>query len=117
MKPYFVDFIVSYRLYSQEEGGRKITFQGLRCDFLYQEDEAKIEIYIIHPTFLNEDGSIFEDEKPVLLLGRAKMWILSSEIKEKIHRSRIKVGIKGYFMEGARKIGEVVVDEVVGLYE
>jgi len=110
------DFIVSYKLYSKEEGGREITYQHLRCDFLYEEDDfTKNKIYMIHPEFIDKNGKPFNKETPIPLLGNASMWILNSEIREKIHKFRIKVGVKGYFMEGKRKIGEVIVKKIVSL--
>ncbi len=112
------DFEVKYRLYSKEEGGRKATYQGLRCDFLYDGDNAEIDgIYAIHPEFIDEYGNvILETDKPVKLSGTAKMWILFPEMINEVHGDRIKVGVKGYMMEGPRKIGEVEVTKVVGLY-
>jgi hypothetical protein len=112
------DFIVSYRLYSQNEGGRKVTYQHLRCDFIFEgDDPQKDEIHMIHPEFLDKDGLPITEEVPVPLSGRASMWIIVPEMPNKVYQSRIKIGTRGFFMEGARKIGEVVVDEIVGLYE
>ena len=44
------------------------------------------------------------------------MWILIPKMREKVHKQRIKVDTKGYFMEGCRKVGEVEVVKIVGLY-
>lgn len=44
------------------------------------------------------------------------MWILFPEMRELVHKDRIKVGIKGFMMEGQRKIGEVEVIKIVGLH-
>ena len=111
------DFIVCYRLFSQSEGGRELTFQHLRCDFMYAGDKPENGIYMIHPELLNEAGQPLEDDISVPLKWRASMWIVVPEMREKVHRSRIDVGTKGYFMEGSRKIGEVVVEKIVGLHE
>ncbi len=112
------DFVVSYRLYSPSEGGRKVTFQHLRCDFMYEDDDPIADgIFMIHPEFLGEDGQPLGQEAPVPLEGKATMWILIPEMRESVHRSRIKVGVRGYFMEGARKIGKVTVDAIAGLNE
>lgn len=112
------DFIVRYRLYAPSEGGRKVTFQHLRCDFLYAgDDPAKDGIHMIYPEFLNDAGEPFARDMPVPLIGRASMWILNPELRAKVHRARLHVGVRGHFMEGARKIGDVEVETIEGLHE
>lgn len=111
------DFEVTYHLYSKGEGGRKATYQGYRCDFMYSTDDAKDGIYCIHPEFENEFGNLVTDvNKPVSLDGVARMWILFPQMRELVHKERIEIGIKGYMMEGARKVGEFEVTKIVGLY-
>ncbi|MNC65119.1 hypothetical protein D3C75_1153810 [compost metagenome] len=74
-------------------------------------------IYCIHPEFEDEDGNIILDEdRSVSMSGTARMWILFDEMREKVHKHRIKVGTKGYFMEGPRRVGEVEVTEIIGLF-
>lgn len=112
------DFLVQYRLYSPSKDGRKVTFQHLRCDFMYEgDDPVKDGIFMIHPEFQGEDGSPIEEEVPVPLEGKASMWILVPESRASVHRSRAKVGTRGHFMEGPRKIGDVTIEEIVGLHE
>lgn len=112
------DFVVRYRLYSLSEGGRKITFQHLRCDFMYEGDDPfKDSIYMIHPQFLDEEGNALSVERAVPLEGKASMWILDPEMRATIHRKRAKIDTKGYFMEGSRKVGEVIIEEIIGLHE
>lgn len=112
------DFIVKYRLYSPEEGGRKVTYQHLRCDFMYEGDNPWDDaIYMIHPEFLDEAGIPIEDKVVVPPQGRASMWVLVPEMRASVHRSRAKVGVRGHFMEGARKIGDVEIEEIAGLHE
>ena len=111
------DFVVKYSLYAPSEGGRKVTFQHLRCDFMYHGDDPKVDgISMIHPEFLGDNGVPVGDEMPVSPEGHASMWILIPAAR-KAHQSRIQIGTRGYFMEGSRKIGEVVVEKTVGLYE
>lgn len=111
------DFIVSYTLFPESEGGRKATYQHLRCDFLYAgDDPVEDAIYMIHPEFLDESGQPRGLDSPVPLEGHATMWVIVPEMREKVHRARIKVGTEGYFVEGARKIGKVRVEKIVGLY-
>ena len=109
------DFNVDYRLYSQSEGGRKVTFQHLRCDFLYDGDDPEVDgLYMIYPEFLDESGNPIKTDVIVPLEGRASMWIVVDEMRT-IHKERITVGTKGYFMEGSRRIGEVTVTEIVDI--
>ncbi|MDO6387501.1 hypothetical protein [Uliginosibacterium sp. 31-12] len=118
IRKYNPDFVVRYRLYSPSEGGRKITFQHLRCDFMYEgDDPSKDGIYMIHPQFLDEEGNALPQDQAVPLEGKTSMWILVPEMRASIHKARATVGTKGYFMEGSRKVGEVTIDEIVGLYE
>ena len=113
------DFVVRYRLYSPEEGGRKVTYQHLRCDFMYEEDSKanNNQIYMIHPEFINENETPIAENIPIPLLGKSFMWVLVPEMRNEIHRKKIQVGTKGYFVEGSKKIGEVVVEKIVGLLE
>ncbi|MEJ3716945.1 hypothetical protein [Paenibacillus polymyxa] len=112
------DFIVEYRFYTPEEGGRKqLPIQGYRCDFSYEGDDITTTgIYAIHPEFEDEEGQLIMDTRhPVYREGQARMWILFGEMREKVHRHRIHVGTRGYFMEGPRRVGEVEVTSLVGL--
>ena len=112
------DFVVSYRLYSPSEGGRKVTYQHLRCDFMYEgDDPSKDGIFMIHPEFLGKDGKPLDERHPVPLEGKATMWVLMPEMRASVHRSRAKVGTRGHFMEGPRKIGDVKIEAIVGLHE
>lgn len=112
------DFTVKYRLYSPSEDGRKITFQHLRCDFMYEgDDPMKGDLFMIHPEFLDECGEPIEEGVAVPLEGRATMWILNPEMRMSVHGSRARVGVRGHFMEGARKIGDVEIERIVGLHD
>lgn len=55
------DFRVKYRVYTQDEGGRKNpVFQGYRSDFFYDGDDLNSGIYsAIHPEFEDEHGNVF----------------------------------------------------------
>ncbi|QHW33228.1 hypothetical protein GZH47_22190 [Paenibacillus rhizovicinus] len=113
------DFRVNYRFYLTEEGGRRnLPFQGYRSDFSYEGDDIKeTGIYMIHPEFEDELGEvIFEDNIQVPQRGTARMWVLIPEMRSEIHKHRIKIGVKGYFMEGSKKVGEMEVIEIMGLY-
>lgn len=110
------DFIVEYRFLSLDEGGRKSTpTQGYRSDFMYSGDENLKQLWMIWPEFLDNENNIILD-KSILVptSGKAKMWILNETLYE-LHKDRIKVGLKGFFMEGRHKVAECEVIQIVNL--
>ncbi len=111
------DFVVKYRLFQPSDGGRKVTFQHLRCDFLYEGDDPIADgIYAIHPEFLDRDSRPIAENIAVPLDGKASMWILMPHMRQ-VHRARIKIGTCGHFVEGSRKIGDVEVVSIAALHE
>lgn len=115
------DFIVKYKFYTKKEVGRKTgePFQGYRSDFMYFEDEVEntieSQMWMIHPEFMDFKGDIILDKTiPVPQIGKAKMWILNEKLLD-IHKKRIKIGQKGFFMEGPVKTAECEVIEIVNL--
>ena len=113
------DFEVRYRFFTREEGGRISgpPWQHYRCDWAYADDDISAAgIYMIHPEFTAEDGSILPEGIPVPWSGTATMWILVPEMRAEIHRSRIAEGVRGYFMEGSHRVAEAVVTRVIGLH-
>jgi hypothetical protein len=112
------DFEVKYRFLSSLEGGRLTgpPFQGYRCDWAYEGDDiAKTGIYMIWPEFEDENGNILEKNIQVPVEGIAGMIIINKELKETIHRERIKVGVRGFFMEGGKRVAEAVVIRICNL--
>lgn len=108
------DFEVRYRLLLED--GRQY-YQRMRCDWSYEGDDiSETGIYMIWPEFLALDGSVFPQDTPIPMSGMATMWIVSPEIRRQIHCSRIQLGVKGYFMEGGRRVAEAIVTEVIDLY-
>ena len=71
---------------------------------------------MIWPEFLAEDGNVLPDGLPVPWTGKASMWILIREMRSELHRMRIKEGVRGYFMEGSRRVAEAVVTRIIGLH-
>jgi predicted nucleotidyltransferase len=70
---------------------------------------------MIWPEFLdNENNVILDKSIRVSTFGKAKMWIVT-EVNKELHKSRIEIGQKGYFMEGPRKIAECEVVEILRL--
>lgn len=121
MKKRPCDFIVKYRFFTEKEGGR-ITgtpIQGYRSDFMYIEDEVKdknkYKMWMIHPEFLDINNNVILDKTiRVLQTGKAQMWILNESLYE-MHKNRIKIGQKGFFMEGSNKTAECEVIEIISL--
>ena len=99
----FNDFKVKYRFKSYEDGGRQNpAHQGIRCDFwYYHEDNPEDGVFMIWPLFEDENGKLI-DSGVVLKEGVARMKIVNDKMIE-YHSTKLKIGIKGYFMEGLRK--------------
>ena len=113
------DFEVQYRFYRHEEGGRPNgpPREGWRCDWVYAGDDiSKTGMYMIWPVFVNADGETLPTGTLVSDTGTARMWILSHEMRVNVHRNRISVGVKGYFIEGGQKVAEAIVTRVLGLH-
>jgi hypothetical protein len=70
---------------------------------------------MIWPEFENEKGQvILENDCPVSIGGTARMWVIVPP-RRAYHRDKIKPGLIGYFMEGARSVAECEVIEIIGL--
>ncbi|THF78469.1 hypothetical protein [Cohnella fermenti] len=99
--------------------GRKGEIQGYRSDFAFDEDLVNnpVSLRVIHPEFEDINGNvILDDSKSVPASGTARMWILFEVSRRERDAKSIKLGMKGYFMEGARKVAEAEVIEINGLY-
>ena len=118
------DFLVKYRFFTQAEGGRmNPALQGYRSDWVYSEDyEKRIEskqslslpIYMIHPLAVDEDHLQYSSHEFMPSEGLAEMRILFAQMRP-IHRKKIKVGVKGYFVEGSRRVAEAEVIDILYL--
>jgi hypothetical protein len=111
------DFRVRYRFLSETEGGRKeLPFQHIRSDFLYEGDDPKEDgIWCIWPEFLSADGVVLpEDDRRVPEEGLADMYILNADPPAEYAR-RMRVGTRGYFVEGPKKTAVCEVVAVFGL--
>lgn len=110
------DFKVKYRFLTEKEGGRKsLPHQGIRSDFQYEFSGMKPnEMFMIWPEFEDENGEIILEDKPVPIEGTALMWILLPE-RRPFHYDKVRVGLKGYMMEGPHKTAECEVIEIIGL--
>ncbi len=56
-------------------------------------------------------------EGPVPYNGLAHMFILNPDMRAQVHRHRIAVGVKGYFVEGPKCVAECEVTKLIGLAE
>ncbi len=112
------DFEVSYRFLLQSECGRmEPQYQGYRCDWSYEGDNIeKTGIYMIWPQFLAADGSVLPNNIPVPISGIAAIWIVSPQMRDRIHSQKIQLGVKGYFLEGSRKVAEATITAIIGLH-
>jgi len=113
------DFKVRYRFFTKNKGGRAtLPYQGYRSDFwyLHEEQESPNSIYMIRPEFLDNTGEVITDsEVTIPREGIAKMWIIVPGMRE-FHRKGIKIGVKGFFMEGPNRVAEAEVIEIMDLH-
>jgi len=114
------DFQAKIRFFPLDEGGKRSYANGIRLDFKYAEfADDKTNFYMIHPDFFDTDGNSLSTEE-FLSLGvwlNARMYILIPEMKEKVHRAKIREGIEFFCMDGHRKVAKGIVSKVVGLNE
>ncbi len=113
------DFQVSYRLFSAEEGGRKTPhFQHIRWDFSYEDEKVgkPNQVFIIWPEFVSDSGQILPEGEPMPKQGLADMFIVNPAFRA-FHSQHAKVGVRGYFREGSRKIALYEVVEILELHQ
>lgn len=118
------DFLVKYRFFTQAEGGRmNPALQGYRSDWVYAEDYEKwienkqplsLPIYMIHPLAVDEDNLQYSSHEFMPSEGFADMRILFDQMRP-VHRKKIRVGVKGYFVEGSRRVAEAEVIDILYL--
>lgn len=113
------DFEVEYVIDIAPELGPIIPCQGMRSDFLYEGDNPKVDgIYMIWPELLDKSGNVILDKSISLdNSGKATMWIGWPESRENTHRKRLKVGTKGSWVMGSKRIARVTVTKIIGLFE
>ena len=111
------DFEVRYEFDIDPELKGLKPGQGMRCDFLYDGDDPKIDgVHMIYPEFLDEDKRVITDKRAVPKdTGYANMWIILPKSKEEVHKQRIKVGTKGKWVAGSYTIANVTVTKLLSL--
>jgi len=123
MKPLYDtpdDFEAEIRIMRENEGGRiSPPYNGIRWDFAYDGDIIKeTGIYMIWPDFINEKGNSLPTDKALSIdkILKARMIIISDEMREKIHRDRIVEGLHFFCHEGSRRVAEGIVTKITGLH-
>lgn len=107
------DFVVRYRFLTVDEGGRQGPFlQHTRWDFLFEADAASLDgLAMIWPEAIDRTGAALP-EGEIASAGRAAMFIVNPE-RRKFHRARLAAGVRGFFMEGPKRVAECEVEEVL----
>lgn len=113
------DFEATIRILKESEGGRRTSpFNGIRWDFSYASDNSSDQLYMIWPDFYGPDGDSLPTDSP-LPLGvdlSARMTVVVDEMREQIHRERIKPGVEFYCHEGPKKVAVGRVTRITGLH-
>ena len=118
----FNDFEAEIRIFSENEGGRRTpVFNGIRWDFSYKDQlptEDNSTLYAIHPDFFDEQGNSLPKSMPLPIgkLLSARMLIVRDEMRKKVHRDRLKEGVKFYCHEGQHRVAEGIVTRITGLF-
>jgi hypothetical protein len=108
-------FEVHYRFLTPTEGGRiSSPRQHVRWDFMYAcDDPLRDGISMIWPEFIDASGAVLP-EGEVPCEGQALMFIVNLD-RVPFHKERIAPGVRGFLMEGSRKVAECEVTRVLGL--
>ena len=107
------DFEAEITILTPEAGGRSTpAFNGIRWDIMYAEDNLKDGLYIIWPEFIDKDGNALPTDVPLEGTHLARMYIINEELKDRIHRERLKVGTAFFSIEGSKKVARGIVTRV-----
>ena len=113
------DFEATIRILTAAEGGRiNSPCNGIRWDFAYASDEPAEHLYMIHPDFYSPSGDSLTTDAP-LPLGvdlRARMTIVVDEMREQVHRARMKPGVEFYCHEGSKRVAVGRITRITGLH-
>ena len=117
--PVLDDFEATIRILTEAEGGRKTSpFNGIRWDFSYVADNATDQLYMIWPDFFSTSGDSLPKDQPLPLSTElsARMTVVVDEMREQVHRARIKPGVEFYCHEGRRRVAIGRVTRITGLH-
>lgn len=113
------DFEAVIRIFSAEEGGRvSPPSNGIRWDFAYAEDPPANDLFMIRPDFYDLNGDSLPTDRQ-LSIGielPARMTVLNNEVREQVHRARIREGVRFYCQEGPKRVAEGRVTRITGLF-
>jgi hypothetical protein len=113
------DFEATIRILTEAEGGRKTSpFNGIRWDFSYAADDSTDQLYMIWPDFFSQAGDSLPKDQPLPLSTElsARMFIVVDEMREQVHRDRIKPGVEFYCHEGPKRVAIGHVTRITGLH-
>lgn len=83
---------------------------------MYEGDDPHTDgISMVWPEFVDSD-SVALPEGEVPNTGHALMFVVNPE-RIQFHKERIRVGTRGFFMEGARRVAECEVTRVLDLHQ
>jgi hypothetical protein len=112
------DFEATIRIFTEAQGGRRTPpFNGIRWDFSYLADGGTYPLYMIWPDFFSPSGDSLPIDQPLPLNIElpARMTVVVDEMREQLHRVRIKPGIEFYCHEGPRRVAIGRVTCITGL--
>jgi hypothetical protein len=120
---YLADFRIAYSFMPSKARIKNPPRQGYYPNWIYAEDYSEeeshltlshIPTFMIVPIFVDEYGLVYDKGELLPLEGYADMMILFDEMRSE-HRRRIRVGTKGYFVEGAHPVAEATVIDILYL--
>jgi translation elongation factor EF-Tu-like GTPase len=113
------DFEAEIRIFTTAEGGRvSPPVNGVRWDFAYEDNQPEGTLYAIYPDFFGGNGDSMPTTEP-LPIGvelNARMVVLSEEMRQNVHRKRIREGVRFYCHEGLKRVAVGKVTRITGLY-
>ena len=108
------DFEATITVYPPGPTGRRVPARnGIRWDLRYRSDPANI--YMIWPEFVTDEGELISSDVPLIGTYRARMYIVSGDMKDKVHREKMKVGVKFYMVEGPIECAEGIVTKILNM--
>ncbi|HEL2979761.1 TPA: hypothetical protein UMB92_002620 [Stenotrophomonas maltophilia] len=112
------DFLARIRILTPEEGGRRSPPRnGIRWDFAYADGVRELELFMIWPDFRQASGDSWAVDLPLpvgepLLAG---LTVVNDMQRVRLHRERIRPGVRFHCHEGPRVVARGEVTCVTGL--
>jgi translation elongation factor EF-Tu-like GTPase len=109
------DFEAEVRFISNDDRGRKgPVFQGYRADIQYEDLDG---IWMVWPKFIDEAGVELPNNTVVPRVSNANFYIVNDELRRTFHQNRLRIGVRFYICEGAKKVAVCRVVKILSLYE